>query len=270
MKNLQVTVEEGKIRGIHGWDPRVAVFRGIPYAAPPVGELRWRAPEPPEKWGGVRVADTYGSIACQSVPGSRPEEFWTREIHPTGQEFEMSEDCLYLNIYTTARTGKEKLPVLIYIHGGGFKGGYPYEVEFDWEHMAKKGIVAVSIAYRLGVLGFLAHPWLSEESPDEAKGNYGTLDQLAALKWVKRNIAAFGGDPDKITIAGQSAGAMSVQNLMTSPLAEGLIGGAIIESGVTVAFAEKADRRHPLEGAEKLGVEFFEKEIGRASCRERV
>ena len=223
MKNLQVTVEEGKIRGIHGWDPRVAVFRGIPYAAPPVGELRWRAPEPPEKWEGVRVADTYGPIACQPVPGSRPEEFWTREIHPTGQEFEMSEDCLYLNIYTTARTGKEKLPVLIYIHGGGFKGGYPYEVEFDWEHMAKKGIVAVSIAYRLGVLGFLAHPWLSEESPDEAKGNYGTLDQLAALKWVKRNIAAFGGDPDKITIAGQSAGAMSVQNLMTSPLAEGLI-----------------------------------------------
>ncbi len=259
MKNLQVTVEEGKIRGIHGWDPRVAVFRGIPYAAPPVGELRWRAPEPPEKWEGVRVADTYGPIACQPVPGSRPEEFWTREIHPTGQEFEMSEDCLYLNIYTTARTGKEKLPVLIYIHGGGFKGGYPYEVEFDWEHMAKKGIVAVSIAYRLGVLGFLAHPWLSEESPDEAKGNYGTLDQLAALKWVKRNIAAFGGDPDKITIAGQSAGAMSVQNLMTSPLAEGLIGGAIIESSVTVAFAEKADRRHPLEGAEKLGVEFFEK-----------
>jgi len=259
MKNLQVTVEEGKLRGIHGWDPRVAVFRGIPYAAPPVGELRWRAPAPPEKWEGVRVADTYGPIACQPVPGSSPEEFWTREIHPTGQEFEMSEDCLYLNIYTTARTGKEKLPVLIYIHGGGFKGGYPYEVEFDWEHMAKKGIVVVSIAYRLGVLGFLAHPWLSEESPDEAKGNYGTLDQLAALKWVKRNITAFGGDPDKITIAGQSAGAMSVQNLMTSPLAEGLIEGAIIESSVTVAFAEKADRIHPLKGAEKLGAEFFEK-----------
>ena len=259
MKNLQVTVEEGKLQGIHGWDPRVAVFRGIPYAAPPVGELRWRAPEPPEKWEGVRVADIYGPIACQSVPGSNPEEFWTREIHPTGQEFEMSEDCLYLNVYTTARTGEEKLPVLIYIHGGGFKGGYPYEVEFDWEHMAKKGIVVVSIAYRLGVLGFLAHPWLSAEAPDEAKGNYGTMDQLAALKWVKRNIAAFGGDPDRITIAGQSAGAMSVQNLMTSPMAKGLIKGAIIESSVTVAFAEKADRSHPLKAAEKLGEEFFEK-----------
>lgn len=107
MKNLQVTVEEGKLQGIHGWDPRVAVFRGIPYAAPPVGELRWRAPEPPEKWEGVRVADTYGPIACQSVPGSNPEEFWTREIHPTGQEFEMSEDCLYLNVYTTPGQGRK-------------------------------------------------------------------------------------------------------------------------------------------------------------------
>lgn len=259
MKNLQVTVESGELRGIHGWDPRVAVFRGIPYAAPPVGKLRWRAPLPPEKWEGVRMADTYGSIACQPVPGGNPEEFWTREIHPTGPEFEMSEDCLYLNIYTTARTGEEKLPILIYIHGGGFKGGYPYEVEFDWEHMAKKGIVVVSIAYRLGVLGFLAHPWLSEESQGEAKGNYGTLDQLAAVKWVKRNIAAFGGNPDRITIAGQSAGAMSVQNLMTSPMAEGLIEGAIIESSVTVAFAEKEDRRHLLKDAEKLGAEFFEK-----------
>ena len=175
MENLQVTVESGKLQGVHGWDPRVAVFRGIPYAAPPVGELRWRAPLPAIPWEGVRKADQYGPIACQPVPGSNPEEFWTREIHPTGMEFEMSEDCLYLNVYTTARTGEEKLPVLIYIHGGGFKGGYPYEVEFDWEHMAKKGIVVVSIAYRLGVLGFLAHPWLSAEAPEDPKGNYGTL-----------------------------------------------------------------------------------------------
>lgn len=259
MKDLQVTVESGKLQGIHGWDPRVAVFKGIPYAAPPVGELRWRVPLPPLKWEGVKMADKFGPIACQPVPGSNPEEFWTREIHPTGPEFEMSEDCLYLNVYTIARTGDEKLPVLIYIHGGGFRGGYPYEVEFDWEHMAKKGIVVVSIAYRLGVLGFLAHPWLSAEAPDEAKGNYGTLDQLAALRWVKRNIAVFGGDPDKITIAGQSAGAMSVQNLMTSSMAEGLISGAIIESSVTVAFAEKEDRIHPLKKAEKAGTEFFEK-----------
>ena len=259
MENLQVTVESGKLQGVHGWDPRVAVFRGIPYAAPPIGELRWRTPLPAVPWEGVRKADQYGPIACQPVPGSNPEEFWTREIHPTGMEFEMSEDCLYLNVYTTARTGEEKLPVLIYIHGGGFKGGYPYEVEFDWEHMAKKGIVVVSIAYRLGVLGFLAHPWLSAEAPEDPKGNYGTLDQLAALKWVKRNIAAFGGDPDQITIAGQSAGAMSVQNLMTSPMAERLIDGAIIESSITAAFAEKEDRSHPLEKAEKVGVLFFEK-----------
>lgn len=259
MENLQVTIESGKLQGIHGWDPRVAVFKGIPYAAPPVGELRWKAPLPPAKWEGVRMADQYGPIACQPVPGADPEEFWTREIHPTGPEFEMSEDCLYLNVFTTARDGEEKMPVLFYIHGGGFKGGYPYEVEFDWEHMAKKGIVVVAVAYRLGVMGFLSHPWLSEESPDEPKGNYGLLDQLAALKWVKRNIAAFGGDPNRVTIAGQSAGAMSVQDLMTSSMAEGLINGAVIESSVTVAFAEKEDRRHPLEGAEKLGAEFFEK-----------
>ncbi len=259
MENLQVIVENGKLQGVHGWDPRVAVFRGIPYAAPPIGQLRWRAPMPAASWEGIRMADQYGPIACQPVPGSNPEEFWTKEIHPTGMEFKMSEDCLYLNVYTTARRGDEKMPVLLYIHGGGFKGGYPYEVEFDWEHMAKKGIVVVSIAYRLGVLGFLSHPWLTAEAPDEPKGNYGTMDQLAALKWVKRNISAFGGDPERITIAGQSAGAMSVQNLMTSPMADGLIGGAIIESSVTVAFAEKKDRRHPLDKAEAIGALFFEK-----------
>ena len=169
MENLQVTIETGKLQGIHGWDPRIAVFKGIPYAAPPVGELRWRAPQPAAGWEGVRMADQYGPIACQPVPGSNPREFWTREIHPTGPEFEMSEDCLYLNVYTPARTGEEKLPVLMYIHGGGFKGGYPYEIEFDWEHMAQKGIVVVSIAYRLGVLGFLAHPWLSKEAPEDPK-----------------------------------------------------------------------------------------------------
>ena len=259
MENLQVIVENGKLQGVHGWDPRVAVFRGIPYAAPPIGQLRWRAPMPAASWEGIRMADQYGPIACQPVPGSNPEEFWTKEIHPTGMEFKMSEDCLYLNVYTTARRGDEKMPVLLYIHGGGFKGGYPYEVEFDWEHMAKKGIVVVSIAYRLGVLGFLSHPWLTAEAPDEPKGNYGTMDQLAALKWVKRNISAFGGDPERITIAGQSAGAMSVQNLMTSPMADGLIGGAIIESSVTVAFAEKKDRRHTLDKAEATGALFFEK-----------
>ena len=259
MENLQVIVENGKLQGGHGWDPRVAVFRGIPYAAPPIGQLRWRAPMPAASWEGIRMADQYGPIACQPVPGSNPEEFWTKEIHPTGMEFKMSEDCLYLNVYTTARRGDEKMPVLLYIHGGGFKGGYPYEVEFDWEHMAKKGIVVVSIAYRLGVLGFLSHPWLTAEAPDEPKGNYGTMDQLAALKWVKRNISAFGGDPERVTIAGQSAGAMSVQNLMTSPMADGLIGGAIIESSVTVAFAEKKDRRHPLDKAEATGALFFEK-----------
>lgn len=259
MKDLLVETEAGKLQGVHGWDPRIAVYRGIPYAAPPIGNLRWRAPEPVKRWDGIKIANEYGPIACQPVPGCDPEEFWTREIHPTGPEFRMSEDCLYLNVYTPARTGKESLPVLVYIHGGGFKGGYPYEVEFDWEHMARRGIVVVAIAYRLGVLGFLAHPWLSEESPEMPKGNYGTLDQLAALRWVHKNIEAFGGNPEKITIAGQSAGAMSVQNLITSPMTDVQLQGAIIESSVSVDFAEVEERKVTLKKAEETGKLFFDK-----------
>lgn len=261
MENLQVTIETGILQGIHGWDPRIAVFKGIPYAAPPVGNLRWKSPQPAEKWEGIRMADQYAPIAVQRIPGSNPDEFWTREMHPTGPEFAISEDCLYLNVYTPARTGEEKLPVLLYIHGGGFSGGYPFEIEFDWEHMAAKGIVVVSISYRLGVLGFLVHPWLSEESPDSPKGNYGTEDQLAAIKWTQRNIAAFGGDPGRITIAGQSAGAMSVQNLITASQTEGLIHGAIIESSVTTSFVDRPRliQVRQMEEKEKTGIAYFEK-----------
>ena len=210
MEKRRVTIESGELQGCFGWDPRITVFKGIPYAAPPIGDLRWRAPQPVEKWDGVRIADNYGPMSIQDVPGCDPKEFWTKELHPAGPEFEMSEDCLYLNVFTPAKTGNEKLPVLVYIHGGGLMGGYPYEIEFDREHVARKGIVVVAVAYRLGILGFLSHPWLSAEHPDEPKGNYGYLDQLAAIKWTGRNIAAFGGDPEKITIAGQSAGAGSV------------------------------------------------------------
>lgn len=261
MKDLQVTIETGKLQGIHGWDPRVAVFKGIPYAAAPVGKLRWKSPQPAEKWEGVRMADRYAPIAMQGVPGSNPDEFWTHEMHPTGPEFAMSEDCLYLNVYTPARTGEEKLPVLMYIHGGGFRGGYPFEIEFDWEHMALKGIVVVSISYRLGVLGYLVHPWLTEEAPDAPKGNYGIEDQLAALKWIHRNIEAFGGDSEQITIAGQSAGAMSVQNLMTATQTEGLISGAIIESSITASFTDKPRliQIRNMKEKEQVGIEYFEK-----------
>lgn len=258
MKDRRVMTESGELEGIWGWDPRVIVFKGVPYAAPPVGDLRWRAPQPVPKWEGIRKADSYGPVACQPVPGGDPEEFWTREIHPTGPEFKMSEDCLYLNVFTPARRGDEKLPVLFYIHGGGYRGGYPYEMEFDWEHMARKGIVVVAVAYRLGVLGFLASPELSGEAPDGPKGNYGLLDQLAALKWTKRNIEAFGGDPDRITIAGQSAGAGSVQFLLTSPMAEGLVSGAIIESTVQTEFADMPAEVNTPEKAEAFGQKFLE------------
>lgn len=174
----------------------------------------------------------------------------------------MSEDCLYLNVFTPAKCADEKLPVLFYIHGGGYQGGYPYEVEFDWEHMARKGIVVVAVTYRLGVFGFMAHPELSAESLDSPKGNYGIEDQLCALGWTKRNIAAFGGDPNHITIAGQSAGAGSVQCLLTSPKAEGMIAGAIIQSSASVDFADLGSSFlsiGTLEDAEQAGVEFFEK-----------
>lgn len=259
MVNRKVIVEAGELQGIFGYDPRVTVFKGVPYAKPPVGDLRWRAPQPMDKWDGVYMADHYGPMACQITPGEDPADFWSKEIHPTGTEFEMSEDCLYLNIFTPAKKGDENLPVLFYIHGGGYQGGYPYEVEFDWEHMAKKGIVVVAVAYRLGILGFLATPELSAEAPDEPKGNYGILDQLYALKWVKRNIKAFGGNPDKITIAGQSAGAGSVQCLLTSSMAKGLIAGAIIESSVAADFVDSGKKDTSLKHAEETGKKFFEK-----------
>ncbi|MCR4588543.1 MAG: carboxylesterase family protein [Lachnospiraceae bacterium] len=259
MENFIVKTENGLVQGVHGYDPRVVAFKGIPYAAPPVGKLRWRVPQPCENWEGIRMADKYPAVAGQEQPGIDPNSFWTKEMHPAGTELKVSEDCLYLNVFTPARKADEKLPVLFYIHGGGYRGGYPHEVEFDWEHMAAKGVVVVAIAYRLGILGFLANPMLSAEAPEEAKGNYGLMDQLAALKWVQRNIAAFGGDPSKVTIAGQSAGAMSVQNLITSPLAKGLMAGAIIESGLTINFEDRMKRNHPLAEGEALGAEIFEK-----------
>ena len=261
MKNRIVKVEEGYLQGTFGWDPRVKVFKGVPYAAPPVGALRWRAPQPMTPWEGIRDAREYGPMSVQEVPGGNPDDFWSRELHPAGPEFQMSEDCLYLNIFTPAKTGDEKLPVFCYIHGGGYRGGYPYEQEFDWERFAAKGVVVAAITYRLGVMGFFCHPELSAEHPDEPKGNYGLQDQLAALKWVKRNIASFGGDPEKITIAGQSAGAGSVQNQLTTPESEGVFSAAIIQSGITVPFTDTTDplSAKTLASQEQVGKEFLEK-----------
>jgi len=226
----KVMAENGEIQGYAGGDPRVTVFKGVPYAAPPVGDLRWRAPRPHADWDGIYKADRFKPVSWQKQPGIDWTDFYTKELNPTAKEYEMSEDCLYLNIWTPAKRTGEKLPVFYYIHGGGFRAGYSYEMEFDGERMARKGVVFVTVGYRLGALGFFAHKDLEMEEPGALQGNFGLLDQLAGLEWVRRNIAAFGGDPEKIVIGGQSAGGMSVQCLLTSPMARGKFQGAIMMS----------------------------------------
>ncbi len=258
MKNQVIDTIYGKVRGLHGWDPRITVFKGIPYAAPPVGSLRFQAPVPHAGWEDVRDCFDYAPVSMQETPGIHPEVFWTHEMHPTGPDYEVSEDCLYLNVFTPTNRGEEKLPVLFYIHGGGFSGGYPSEIEFDWERMALKGMVVVAIQYRLGLLGFFACPELSAAFPDAPKGNYGLLDQIAALRWVKENIAAFGGDPERVTIAGQSAGAMSVQALLSCEETRGLFAGAIMESSVCADLEGTPHIAHPLAYAEELGKKYME------------
>jgi para-nitrobenzyl esterase len=208
-----VKVQEGMVQGT--FENGLAVYKGIPFAAPPVGDLRWKAPQPAAKWEGVKQATKFAPAPMQ---GGNP---------PSGK----SEDCLYLNIWTSAKSAKEKIPVLVWIYGGGFSFGSTSEPGYNGEKLAKKGVVLVSIAYRVGQLAFLAHPELSAENPNHVSGNYGILDQIAGLKWIQKNIAAFGGDPNKVTIFGESAGGISVSMLCASPLAKGLFQGAISESG---------------------------------------
>lgn len=226
-----VSVEGGKLQGVLTENPEVMLFKGIPYAAPPVGELRWKAPQPVIPWEGVRVADTFGSPSVQ--PGRQPGSFYYKEFQleplpPT------SEDCLYLNVWAPSATvgdKKDKLPVALYIHGGAYSGGCGNDVAFDGEAWCERGVILVTINYRLGLLGFLSHPELTAENGYGGSGNQGIYDQLAAIKWVHNNIAVFGGDPDNLTIMGQSAGAGSVKTLVSSPLAKGLVSKAVIQSG---------------------------------------
>ena len=205
-----VKVESGLLQGTS--ENGVTVYKGVPFAAPPVGDLRWRAPRPPATWEGVRKADRFSANPMQEMR----ERFgpWTAEYQPQG---EVSEDCLYLNIWTGAKSGNEERPVMVYIPGGAFTGGSGNCPVYNGENLAKKGLVVVTINYRVGVLGFLAHPELTKESAHHASGNYGLLDQVAALEWIKRNIGMFGGDPARVTIMGQSAGAVSVHYLTGSP-----------------------------------------------------
>ena len=199
----------------------VRAFRGIPYAAPPVRERRWRSPQPATNWQGVRLADRFADQCMQA------RVFGDMMFRNSG----VSEDCLYLNVWTPTTGSATALPVLFYIYGGGFVAGDGSEPRYDGESMAKRGIVVVTLSHRLGIFGFFSHPQLAAESPQPASGNYGLMDQTAALRWVQRNIAAFGGDPKRVTIAGESAGSFSVSAQMASPLARDLFAGAIGESG---------------------------------------
>jgi para-nitrobenzyl esterase len=252
-KNFEtIRVEGGMISGVKSETSEVVAFKGIPFAAPPVGELRWKAPQPLMAWQGVRKCDTFGPSPMQAKPVAFM--VYTSEflIPPTP----ISEDCLYLNVWTKAHKGAKK-PVLVWIYGGGFGSGGTAVPIYDGEALAKKGIIFVSVNYRVGVFGFLAHPDLTKESPDNSSGNYGLLDQVAALKWVKNNIEAFGGDPDNVTIDGQSAGSMSVNCLVASPVAKGLFNKAIAESG-SFMLANPLLKSTTLQDAEQQGIKLAE------------
>lgn len=241
----QVKVKQGIVQGTI--ESGLRVFKGIPFAAPPLGELRWKAPQPAEKWDGVKQTTQYAPAPFQ---GGNP---------PSGK----SEDCLYLNIWTPAKSANEKVPVLVWIYGGGFSFGSTSEPVHNGEHLARKGVVLVSIAYRVGQLGFLVHPELSAENPNKVSGNYGLLDQIAGLKWIQENIAAFGGDPNKVTIFGESAGGISVSMLCASPLGKGLFHGAISQSGgsfgPTRTITFPGENMKTLLQAEQAGIEYAQK-----------
>ena len=255
----QVRTENGWVRGIQAADPRITAYKGIPFAAPPVGENRWRAPQPCADWDGVLDCFDFKPISMQDVPPLDEKNVYTREwsVDP---DLEMSEDCLYLNVWAPAHPHEEKLPVFVWYFGGGLQVGHPSEMEFDGERIARRGIVVVSVNYRLNAFGFLCHPEITAQQPD-APANFGHLDQQAGTRWVKRNIAAFGGDPENITIGGQSAGGGSVMSQLTSPQNTGLFQKAIVESGVSgnvYPSARRFGRQPKLKEAEQEGVKFFD------------
>lgn len=250
---VQLTIANGTIEGEFDIKTNIQSFKGIPFAQPPVGDLRWKAPQPLTNWTGVKQTKKFGPRAIQS------NVFGDMGFRSDG----MSEDCLYLNVWSPAKSANEKLPVLVYFYGGGFAAGDGSESRYDGENMAKKGIVTLTVNYRLGIWGFFAHPELTKESPNHASGNYGLLDQNAALKWVQANISKFGGDPKRVTIAGESAGSIAVSAQMASPLSKGLIAGAIGESGGSI-FPTLAPV--PLAEAEKTGLEYAQK-IGATSLK---
>ena len=249
LRYVQVHTANGVLEGVVSPDGKVRTFKGIPYAAPPVGPLRWKPPQPAPSWTGVRRAVDYAPRAMQG------HIYDDMVFHDDGP----SEDCLYLNIWMPENPPPAKLPVMVWIHGGGFIAGSSSEPRQDGGNLSKKGVMVVSLNYRMGVFGFFAHPELTQESGHNASGNYGLLDQVAALEWVQKNIATFGGDPDNVTIFGESAGSFSVSALMASPLAHGLFRRAIGESG---AFFSATLPPKPRVEAEAAGVKFAESAFG--------
>jgi para-nitrobenzyl esterase len=254
LKTTQARVPNGVLEGVISADDKVRTFKGIPYAAPPVGPLRWKAPQPALNWTGVRPASEYGARCMQG------NIYSDMVFHDNGP----SENCLFLNMWMPAHPATPKLPVMVWIYGGGFAAGSSSEPRQDAGNLSKQGVLVVSMNYRLGIFGFFSHPALAKESGHNSSGNYGLLDQLAALHWVHDNIAIFGGDPENVTIFGQSAGSSSVSALVASPLAKGLFQKAIGESGSLLAYARPLPTR---EASEKANIEFARSALGTDSLQ---
>lgn len=253
-----VRTASGRVSGLVSPHSRIVSFKGIPFAAPPVGDLRWRAPQPVKPWQGIRKADTFSASCIQHTP---------EQILPWTHEFmthkRVSEDCLYLNVWTPRISPRANLPVVVFIHGGAFNSGAGSIAIYNGVHLAETGLVVVTINYRVSVFGFLAYPGLSAESTHHSSGNYGLLDQIAALRWVRQNIHGFGGDPHRVMIWGQSAGAMSVEALTLSPIAVGLFDRAQADSGIGIG----GFPMHDLHAAEVSGVKYAES-LGAHSLKE--
>ncbi len=255
-RTVQQKTADGVLEGVVSADGKVRTFKGIPYAAPPVGDLRWKAPQPVIPWNGVRNASEYGARCMQG--NIYPDMIF----HDAGP----SEDCLHLNLWMPANPPSAKLPVMVWIYGGGYQAGATSEGRQDGGNLSKRDVVVVSMDYRLGIFGFFSHPELAKESGHNSAGNYGLMDQLAALQWVKKNIATFGGDPDNVTIFGESAGSFSVSALVASPLAKGLFKRAIGESGAY--FSNAPLPMKPLAETAKAGAQFAKTNLGTDSLRE--
>jgi para-nitrobenzyl esterase len=249
LKTTEARIANGVIQGVISADDKVRTYKGIPYAAPPVGPLRWKAPQPVANWSGVRPSSEYGARCMQGFIYS------DMVFHDNGP----SENCLYLNLWMPAHPATPKLPVMVWIYGGGFAAGSSSEPRQDAGNLSKQGVLVVSMNYRLGIFGFFTHPALAKESGHNSSGNYGLLDQLAALRWVHDNIAVFGGDPENVIIFGQSAGASSVSALVASPLAKGLFQRAIGESGSTLSVTRPLPT---LKESEKVHGEFARAALG--------